>query len=404
MRYGGWIAAFSFAILIYMANTQLDKKLNTSSILDAALDECVLSPAEAQHLLQLMHSDDLEQLQKVAHEIARRQTKKPTLPVFSCSLFLTNLCELQPSIYPYSKQPGQSGAFILTIDDIDAVLELCQTQKDPYLNISGGGFWSALRIPGMEKATLLKTHQHLLNYIREKCPSVTISGFSPDEVEFLSIISNHKPRYILELLKDHGLRTLGGYQAGLLVSGVRKKISPKLMSIKDWLSMVQTATQLGIPTLLQSQLGHLETASDRVQHLIRIREFMQKQTKQYETPFFARLIPQLITANPKTQAEWAGVQISLPQDRLKWLALCRLILGAWIPNQQSFWQIESGDPLDEAQVGLQSGANTLGNTDALASSGFLLGNQTKGWLFPQFTPADLQKCQREHFDIPVQSH
>jgi 2-iminoacetate synthase ThiH len=382
----------------------IETKLQTSSILDAVLEERTLLPEEALHLLQLTHPEDLQQLQKTANEMAHRQTKKSFTSAFSCSLFLTNLCELQANIYPYVKQPGQTGAYTLTIDDIDAVLELSQTQNNPHVTISGGGFWSNLRIPGLEKASVLKTYQHLLNHVREKCPNIKISGFSPDEVEFLSIISNQKPRYILDLLKDHGLKTLGGYQSGLLVSGVRKKISPKLMPVKDWLSVVQTATKLGMPTLLQNQLGHLETLSDRVQHLTRIREFLQKQTKQYDSPFFAGLIPQLITANPKTQADWPGMQHATPQDRLKWLAVCRLFLGAWIPNQQSFWQIESSDPLDEAQVGLQSGANMLGNTDVLAFSGFLLGNQTKGWLFPQFTPADLQKYQREYFDIPVQSH
>jgi 2-iminoacetate synthase ThiH len=379
--------------------SSIKKPLHTASILDSAQDGRPLSAQEALHLLELTDSNDLALLRKTAGEVARRQTPVPVLPGFSCSLYLTNLCELQPSIYPYPKQPGQSGAYTLTIDDIDAVLELCGPQKG-FLTVSGGGFWSALSIPGLEKNGLLKTYAHLLNHIREKCPNIRISGFSPDEVEFLSIVSSRSPRYILELLKDHGLETLGSHPAGLLVSSVRKKISPKLQPIKDWLELAQMAAQLGIPTLLGGELGHVETLADRVQHLLRVRELLQAHAAaQFETPIFAQVKTHLLNCNSAARTDWPGLKHASAQDRFKWLALRRILLGQWIPVQQSFWQIDSADPLDEASEGLSWGANTLGNTDSLCHASFLLDSQPKNRLFPHFTQAELQSRQAEAFDI-----
>lgn len=370
-----------------MKTSPLDRPLHTASILDAATDGRALTTQEAVHLLELDNSEDLQSLRQAAFEVCGRQTAKPLPAAFGYSLFLTNLCELEPIIYPYPKQPGETGAFILNIDEIDAVLELCQTRDNPHLTVSGGGFWPTLRIPGLEKPNVLKTYAHLLAHIREKCPTAQVSGFSPDEVDFLSVVSDHKPQYILELLKDHGLKTLESHQVGLLVNRVRKQTSPKLMTVKDWLDIAKLAAKLEISIKLKSEIGHLETLQERVQHLEAIRIFLEKHATKYaaKTDFkvFQSLSPQLLEHNPNTREEWAGAKFSASIDRFKWLAVSRLFLGEIIPLQQSFWQTESTDPSDEAKAGLEWGANTLGRTDALSYSHFLLGSQPKSWLFSQ---------------------
>lgn len=379
-----------------------EKKLHAPSLIERALEGQALSVREVRHLLDTTDADDLEHLKQAARDLAERQTKTPLLPAFSCSLFLTNLCELQSTLYPYPKQPGQAGAYTLTIDEIDAVLEHCQRHEHPHLRLSSGGFWPALIIPGLEKPTLLKTWGNLFNHIREKSPGLVLSGFSPDEVEFLSIVSDRNPGYILEFLKDHGLTALCGYQTGLLVNSVRQKISPKLQTVKDWLKIVRLAAKLGLPSWLFTELGHMETQQDRAEHLLGVRNFLQQEAERSETPIFAGLAPILLKNNPRTQPQWPGHKITSVRDREKWLALSRLLLGWWIPVQQPFWMADASDPLDEAMEGLTWGANTLGDTDVLAHPSFLLDVHPKNRLFPPYTQTELRQAQAQVFDIPGQ--
>lgn len=384
--------------------TSVTQSLQIKPILDAVMDGRALSPDEALFLLSLDKPGDLAALQQAAGELARRQVSQPTQPTFSCSLFLTNLCELQPQIYPYPKQPGQPGVFVLGIDEIDAVLETCQRQEQPHLSISGGGFWSTLRPPGFEKPTLMKTYARLLEYIREKCPFLYLSGFSPDEVEFLSIVTGYSPRYILEFLKDHGIQELRGGPLGLLVTSVRRQISPKLMPVKEWLELVRLAANLQMPTRLEVDLGHLEKMSERVQHLVRVREFLAADKHAEGLSVFTGVAPYMLIRNPSKQQHWEGARHAAPKERSKWLAVSRLFLGEHLPVQGVFWCDDATDPLEEAAEGLRWGASQIGETDALSRQAFLMGAQPASWLLPQLNREEMVARQKVFFDITPDNH
>lgn len=394
MRCSGCIAAFSLytdAMQVTPRSTH-DKPLNLNAIADSVLDGGKLSTDEALFLLELKSSDDLRLLQQVAQEMMRQHTRPVSYPIESrYALILTNRCELKPSIYPYWGLKNEAGYFTLTIDDIDAVLEACRnehSQKIDGLSITGGGFSSTLQIPGMEKPTVLKTYQALMQYVLEKAPSLHISGFSPDEIDFLSVLSSRSPRYILDLLKDYGLKRLESYQIGILSDSVRQKISPKLTTVKHWFEIASHAHRIGLPIHITSQLGHLENLKQRLQHLERIQTFAQR----YPESIYA-LTPQLLEINPKRQNEWPA--LVQPADRMKWLAVQRVFLGSEIPNQQSFWQVSAQSPQNEAQEGLTWGASSIGATHSLAYSSFLLGSHPESWLLPQLDWEELSQLQTE---------
>jgi 2-iminoacetate synthase ThiH len=342
--------------------------LNVRSILDAVEDGRALSFAEATFLLGITKEEEISRLKQVAETINQRHSRDSIYYETGASLFLTNLCEMAPTLYPYPRASGDQGAYTLTIDDIDAVLELVRSQKSSHLTLSGGGFWPVLCVPGLEAATVLKTHIKLMNYIREKNPELRLQGFSPDEIEFFCILNNRNERYVLELLMDHGLETLGGFGAEILVDRVRAQISPKKATVKRWLEIVATAYQLKLPVIARIEAGPMETVAQRVKHLAVLRDFQQK-----HPAAFQRLVPQMWTLRPVQQSR-SGAEVALTdyRHRLKLVSVTRLFLGEFIPVQQVGWL---PDQVAEAQEALTGGANHVGSSDALTYIQFLGGNR-----------------------------
>jgi 5-amino-6-(D-ribitylamino)uracil---L-tyrosine 4-hydroxyphenyl transferase len=353
---------------------QAAKALNTRSILDAVLDGRELSSEEALHLLMLEKKEDLARLQEAADEIRKRQVGESVLYTTGCSLFITNLCEMAPVLYPYPKTPGQDHIYILGIDAIDAMLETALSRDIQQMYISSGGFWPALQIPGLEAPSLLKTYTRLFTYLYEKAPGIRLTGLSPDEIDFLCIVADRKERYILELLKDHGLRELGGNGAEILVDSVRQQISPRKATVKRWFDIAAIAHQLDIPTIGKLEASPLDTPRQRISHLDKLRTFTRK-----NTGALSRLVPQLWTRLPNTlNAKTPGLAYCQSVDRLKLTAVMRLYLGEHIPSQQVFWPLGQGEAeshIEESQEGLHWGANDFGNTDPMAYQVFLSGSR-----------------------------
>jgi 2-iminoacetate synthase ThiH len=363
------------------------QKLNTRAILDAVLDGRVLAAAEALHLLRIDKPEELERLQNTSDEIRKRQSGETVTYDNRCSLYLTNLDELKPTLASYTRQPGDSGAFILSIDDIDATLESAIYRQTRKVYISGGGFWSHLQIPGLESPTLLKTYIRLLTHIREKYPTIALEGFSPDEIDFLHVISDRSEQYILEMLKDLGLRGLGGNQTGILADAVRKKISPRLTRVKHWFEIVARANRLEIPVALHLEAGHFETLQDRISHLTHAQNFLKR-----HPGAFSRLIPSMWTRPVQNLENQPGVLQSSLKNRQKLLAVSRLFLGEQLPCQQVFWLPEQ---TAEAQEGLQWGANDFGTTDSLFYPEFLAGSRNPTLLNQQELATLIQETGRK---------
>jgi FO synthase subunit 2 len=357
-------------------------------ILDTVEDGRELSAGDALQLLRIQKEDDMALLREAADATRKRQRGDAIGTNAGCSLFLTSLDEMAPAIYSYPRRPGDTGAWTLSIDEIDACLELAGYRNLTQITVSSGGFWPYLQIPGLEAPTLLKTYAKVLAHIREKAPTLTITGFSPDEVDFLRIISDRSERYVLELLKDQGLQVLDGHGAEILVDAVRRKVSPKKAKVKRWLEIVATAHSLAVPTVLKIEAGHFETLQQRVQHLERAREFLKKQPGA-----FSMLVPQMWTGKAPEEARNEG-RNSMPgaacrthQDQLRLIAVSRLFLGELLPTQQVFWQ---PDGAEQAKEGLQWGADFLGSTDSLSYHAFLAGSRER----VDFTPDELARLSR----------
>lgn len=373
------------------------KVLNTHAILDAARDGSMISPAEALHLLQLTRDEDLSALRQAADELRRRQVGESVFYSNAFSLYLTNYCEFYPTLYDYPKKAGDERGFVLSIDGIDEILERALAQSAQQLYVSGGGACSSLRIPGLEAPTLLKTYVKVLSHVRERTPELRLTGFSPDEIEFLSIVSNRNERYLLEMLQDLGVRGLGGNGSEILVDEVRQRVSAKKCSVKRWFEIAATASQLGLTVQAKIETGPLENLTQRVSHLERLRQALNMSREKGQV-LFQVLIPQMWTRMPTVSParEVLSPQIR-PEDRFKLTAVMRLYLGDLLPDQQVCWTTNGAH---EAQDALTWGANGLGGTNALDYLSFLAGTPVLR-LGSEFNESDFNRLIEETGRSPL---
>ena len=94
---------------------------------------------------------------------------------------------------------------------------------------------------------------------------------------------------VLSRLIEAGLDSLPGAGAEILSDRVRKIVSPAKASSEEWLDVMREAHRLNLPTSATMMFGHVETARERIEHLISIRDL---QSEKQENHFgFITFIP-----------------------------------------------------------------------------------------------------------------
>src|ERR1700726_2774629 len=92
-------------------------------------------------------------------------------------------------------------------------------------------------------------------------------------------------RDYLQMLKEAGLGSVPGTGAGILDDEVRESLSPNKLKVKQWVEIIRTAHQLGIPSTSTMMYGHTETPEHWVRHMLLLREI------QKETGGFTEFVP-----------------------------------------------------------------------------------------------------------------
>jgi cyclic dehypoxanthinyl futalosine synthase len=177
---------------------------------------------------------------------------------------------------------------------------------------------------------------------------VNIHGFSPPELHAFTKINKLPIKNVLERLKAAGLGSIPGGGAEILVDRVRKEITRGKVLTDDWLNVMRVWHELGGVSSVTMMFGHVETLTDRVEHLERVRQL------QDETHGFTAYI--CWTFQPE-HTDMAHVPPAGSFDYLKTQAISRLYLDN-IPNIQSSWVTQG---LKIGQLALLYGANDMGS-------------------------------------------
>ncbi|MGB8218300.1 MAG: aminofutalosine synthase MqnE [Candidatus Methanoperedens sp.] len=292
----------------------------------------------------LMESKNLPLIGVLADYVRQKTVGDGVMFVTNCHINYTNVCTSKCRFCAYFREEGQKGAFTLTIDEILEKAERASNMGATELHIVGS----------LNPALPFEYYEEVLNRLHQKYPAMSLKAFTAVEIAHLAKASGMNAREVLLRLKKAGLTGLPGGGGEIFNEETRKKVCPDKITGEQWLKVMETAHSLGIKSNATMLYGHIETHSDIVDHIFRIRKLQEK------TKGFNAFIP--LKFHPEnTELQKKGLVLYGPTgfDDLKIIAVSRLLLNGYINNIKTYW-VMVGEKL--AQVALHYGANDIDGT------------------------------------------
>ena len=314
----------------------------TEKILTKSLDEAI-SVDEANHLMNIK-GNELYPLLATADYLRNEIVGDDVTFINNCNINFTNICTVRCGFCAFGKDTDDPDAYIL---DDEAILAKANgaVEKGAHEFCVMGGV-----LPDAD----IEYYEHLLTLLKDEYPDVMIHGFSPTMINDACSVSGIDIAEGFERLKTAGLDTLPGTAAEILTDRSRDIICPEKVSVRDWIDIVKTSHEVGIPGSATIMYGHVETLSERVEHIDIIRQIQE------DTNGFTEFIPMTFMHeySPIFLDGQKNLGASGTED-LKLYAISRMMLRDSIPNIQVSW-VKMGFRF--AQVVLTAGANDLGGT------------------------------------------
>ncbi|MBM7624833.1 cyclic dehypoxanthinyl futalosine synthase [Sporohalobacter salinus] len=292
--------------------------------------------------IKLLESDNLLSIGKVANIIKKQihSDNKVTF-VIDRNINYTNICEAGCKFCAFYRGLDDNDAYILDRDEIfrkiKETIELGGTQI-----LMQGGLHPKLDID---------YYLELFRTIKERF-EIHIHSLSPPEIAYIAKQSNLSLNETLIRLQQAGLDSLPGGGAEILVDQVRKEISPNKITSDEWLSVMRIAHEIGMKSTATMMFGSIETLTDRIEHLLKIRNL------QDETSGFTAFIPWAFQPiNTVLDSHFKVAKVT-GVEYLKMVAVSRIVLDN-VPNIQASWVTQGAKV---AQVSLEFGVNDFGST------------------------------------------
>jgi FO synthase len=198
------------------------------------------------------------------------------------------------------------------------------------------------------------TYLALIRAVKEAVPGMHVHAFSPLEVTHGAATLGVPVRAYLERLQAAGLGSLPGTAAEILDDEVRRQICPDKLSSEEWLRVVETAHDIGLPTTATIMFGHLEGYASWATHLLRIRALQVKSrgfTELVPLPFVHMDAPMYTRGLARKGPTWREVRLMH--------AVSRLVLHPAIRNIQASWTKIGPENIPQL---LRGGVNDFGGT------------------------------------------
>ncbi len=280
-----------------------------------------------------LFDSELAELGKIADKIRRAKCGDVVAFVIDRNINYTNVCVSKCKFCAfYAKR--KEDEFTLSYEEILKKVEEAVRLNATQILLQGG----------LNPELDLEWFENLFREIKRRF-NVHIHSLSPPEIIFLSKREGISIKETIERLKKAGLDSIPGGGAEILVDDVRLKISNKGTS-DEWIEVMRTAHELGIPTTATMMFGHIERDEHIIEHLFKIRDL------QNQTSGFTAFIPWTFQpGNNELKLKKAS-----PVRYLKVLAISRIILHN-IKNIQVSWLTQG---MDVATLALNFGANDFG--------------------------------------------
>jgi 7,8-didemethyl-8-hydroxy-5-deazariboflavin synthase CofH subunit len=353
-------------------------------VLDQALEGHDIAAEEAVTLFETSGLE-LHALLMTADELRRRRVGDIVTYVVNRNINFTNVCIKRCGFCAFSRGYREEEGYFLPVGEVVRRAKEAWDLGATEVCIQAG-------LPPQMEGDL---YVRLCEAVKAEVPGIHIHGFSPEEVLYGAIRLRCSIKDYLQALKGAGVGSLPGTAAEILDQEVRDRISPGRISVEQWIEVITTAHELGIPTTSTIMYGHVETHAHKARHLALIRdiqkatggitEFVPLSFVASEAPMYKRGLLDGVRSGP------SGVEV------LKVHAISRIMLNNCIPNLQVSW-VKEGPRF--GQVLLMAGVNDMGGTlineSISTSAGAQYGQLVR--------PAEFRQLIRDAGRVPAERH
>ena len=251
----------------------------------------------------------------------------------------TNLCNKLCRFCAFQRLPGQTGAYLMTPDEVAAKIRAQLHEPVTEVHMVAG-VWP--KIP-------YEYYLDILRAVKTARPAIHIKAFTMVELDQIAKVARKPLEVVLEELKAAGLGSVPGGGAEVFSERVRQQTYHLKISGDEWLAIARQVHRAGLRSNCTMLHGHIETIEERVDHFDRLRRL------QDETGGFQTYIP--LSFHPEN-SEMSDVAGPTALDELREIAVGRLMLDN-IAHIKAYWILMD---VPVAQLALSYGADDVDGT------------------------------------------
>jgi FO synthase len=287
---------------------------------------------------------DLDALAALADGLRREVNGDDVTFVVTRNINFTNVCYTGCRFCAFAQRRTDADAYTLSLDQIGDRAEEAWAAGATEVCMQGGIHPD---LPGT-------AYFDIAAEVKRRSPGMHVHAFSPMEVMNGVARTGLPLREWLVRAREAGVGSLPGTAAEILDDDVRWVLTKGKLPAADWIEVVSTAHDLGIPTTATMMYGHVDAPHHWVGHL-RVIRGIQERTGGF-TEFV--LLPFVHTSAPIYLAGLARPGVTRRENRAVH-AVSRIMLHGAVGSIQCSW-VKLGDEL--CRDVLNGGVNDLGGT------------------------------------------
>ncbi len=327
--------------------------------------------------LELFRSDDLIAIGAMANRVRERINGNVTYYNVNRHMNYTNICISDCAFCSFYRRVRDPEGYEWSVEECVEIAGKAYNEGAREIHIVGG----------LHPRLQFDYYTSLLSELKRNFPDLHLKAFTMVELDHLTRICRMSDEEVIDGLISAGLGSCPGGGAEIFAEPTRSRICAHKTSAERWLELTEKVHKRGIHTNATMLYGHIETAEDRVDHLIRLRELQDR------TGGFMCFIP--LAFHPE------GTAISnLPGpsgiDSLKTIAISRLLLDN-INHIKAYW-VMLGKNL--AQVAQRFGADDLDGT--INDGGSLMESYLAEGNANHLTKSGIENLIRDAGRVPVE--
>jgi aminodeoxyfutalosine synthase len=306
----------------------------------------VLAGEELSHQdgVALYGSHDIHGLGRMADFVRRAMHGDKTYYNRNRHINYTNVCALSCKFCSFYRKRGEDGAYEMPVEQVVATAQKAAEAGATEVHIVGG----------LHPWLKFDYYLDMMRGIRAACPQLHIKAFTSIEIIHLGRVSRLSIEEVLTALRDAGLGSLPGGGAEIFDDRVHDEVFKGKVRADSWFGVHRAAHALGIYSNATMLYGHVETAAERVSHLVKLRQLQDESLARGKASFNC-VIP--LSFIPEG-SELGNLPGPTGLSDLKTLAIARLLVRN-IVHIKAFWIMQG---VGLSQLALSYGCDDLDGT------------------------------------------